>query len=154
LAPPRKPNHLKILAGTREDRINRNEPLPSESTIAPPVELSEGAQQIWNRLAPDLINQKCLSSWDVDMFVIFCDAAATYHDARRAMGSDYVTKGSVPGTTVKSALWRIMRDSADTMRTIGAKFGLTPSDRAGINLEKTALSGPERVLTGPERLLS
>jgi hypothetical protein len=48
VAPPRRPNHLKILSGELEDRINRNEPLPAESTtIVPPVQLSEGAQAVW-----------------------------------------------------------------------------------------------------------
>ena len=45
MAPPRRPNHLKILSGTREDRINRNEPLPAESAIVPPVQLSEGCRR-------------------------------------------------------------------------------------------------------------
>jgi P27 family predicted phage terminase small subunit len=124
MAPPRRPNHLKILQGERESRINRNAPLPGEATIVAPVELSDGAQKIWNRLAPDLIDKGCLTSWDVDQFVIFCDAAATYYNCRAALGSDYTVKGSVKDTTVKSPLWRIMRDCADTMRVVGGKFGL------------------------------
>jgi phage terminase small subunit len=105
VAPPRRPNHLKILSGELEDRINRNEPLPAESTtIVPPVQLSEGAQAVWDRLAPDLISKGCLSSWDLDLFIVYCDAAATYHDCRRAMGSDYTVKGSIKDTTVQSPL--------------------------------------------------
>ena len=69
---PRKPTHLKVLAGEREDRINRGEPLPTQSAIVPPVQLSDGAQKVWNRLAPDLIDKGCLTSWDVDMFAVFC----------------------------------------------------------------------------------
>ena len=53
MAPPRRPNHLKVLAGCRQDRINRNEPTPTEATIAPATPLSETAQAIWDRLAPD-----------------------------------------------------------------------------------------------------
>ena len=150
MAPPRRPNHLKILAGTREDRVNRNEPLPAESAIVPPVQLSEGAQAVWDRLAPDLIKKGCLSNWDLDLFIVYCDATATYHECRRAMGGDYTVKGSVKDTTVKSPLWRVMKDSSDTMRSIGAKFGLTPSDRAGIDVsERAPVSkyGPERILT-------
>lgn len=149
MAPPRKPTHLKILAGCREDRINRNEPLPSEDAIVPPVQLSDGAQKVWDRLAPDLIDKGVLRAWDVDMFVVFCDAVAGYHEARALMGSEYVTKGSVRDTAVKSAFWRIQRDCAETMRTVGAKFGLTPSDRAGLDLADTTPTpkyGPERIL--------
>ena len=142
MAPPRKPTHLRILAGTREDRINRNEPLPGESTVVPPVQLSEGAQRVWDRLAPGLIDQRCLTSWDVDLFVVFCDAAATYHECRAAIGSEYTNPGSVKNTTVKSPLWRIILDCAEAMRVIGAKFGLTPSDRAGIDLDQVRGAGP------------
>jgi P27 family predicted phage terminase small subunit len=149
VAPPRRPTHLKILAGEREDRINRNAPLPTESTVSPPVELSDGAREVWNRLARDLEDKGCLTSWDVDLFAVYCDAAATYYECRRAIGSDYTVKGSVKHTTVKSPLWRIMKDAADTMRTIGARFGLTPSDRAGIDVSDTKPTpqyGPERLL--------
>ena len=150
MAPPRRPDHLKILAGEREDRINRNEPLSAESTIVPPGQLSEGAQEVWDRLAPDMIDKGVLTAWDVDMFAVYCDASATYYECSAAMGSSYAVKGSVGDTTVKNPLWRVMRDCADTMRSIGAKFGLTPNDRAGIDLTEQAPAskfGPERILT-------
>lgn len=146
---PRKPTHLKILSGDREDRINRNEPAPSDSPIIAP-QLTPGAQKIWERLAPDLHDKGCLSAWDVDLFAVYCEAAATFYECRAALGSDYTTKGSVKDTTVKSPLLRVLKDAADTMRTVGAKFGLTPSDRAGIDLAETKPS-PQH---GPERLLS
>lgn len=147
---PRRPNHLKILAGEREDRINRNEPPPAESTIVPPVQLSEGAQAVWDRLAPDLIEKGVLSAWDLDLFVVYCDATAAYYQCAAAMGSSYAVNGSVRDTTVKNPLWRVMCDCADTMRSVGAKFGLTPSDRAGIDVAAASDTGPKQ---GAERIL-
>jgi len=38
------------------------------------------------------------------------------------MGTAYTVEGSVKNTVV-NPYWRIMRDYADTMRTIGGKFG-------------------------------
>lgn len=143
---PRKPNHLKILAGDREDRINRNEPLPSEGEIAPPVQLSEGAQRVWNRLAPDLIDKGVLSAWDTDMFCVFCKAAATFYEVSEQIGSEYTTAGSTKNT-VKNPLWQIMKEASETMRVVGAKFGLTPSDRAGLDTsENVPTYGAERIL--------
>jgi P27 family predicted phage terminase small subunit len=147
---PRRPTHLKVLSGERESRINRGEPLPTGDTIAPPVHLTDGAQKVWDRLAPDLIDKSCLTAWDADLFAVFCDAAATFYECRSAIGSDYTAAGSVGGTTVKSPLWRIMRDCAETMSRVGGKFGLTPSDRAGIDITTTET----KPTTGPERLLS
>ncbi len=148
MPPPRRPNHLKILAGEREDRINRNEPTPTEASVAPAMPLSAGAQAIWDRLAPDLTDKGCLTPWDADAFTVFCDAAATYYETRALIGSSYAVQGSVKNTVV-NPLWRIMRDCAEMMARIGARFGLTPSDRAGIDVSastETPKYGPERIL--------
>ena len=148
MAPPRRSNHLKILAGEREDRINRNEPLPTEASVAPAMLLSDGAQQIWDRLAPDLIDKGCLTRWDADAFTVYVDAAATYYETRAQIGSSYSVQGSVKNAVV-NPLWRVMRDCAETMARIGARFGLTPSDRAGIDVStatETPKYGPERIL--------
>jgi len=143
----RKPNHLKILEGVREDRINRNEPTPAPSEIAPAMELSDGAKLIWDRLAPDLIDKGCLSAWDVDLFTVFCDAADRYYELRSQLQS-YVVPGSVNNSVVNPLL-RIMKDAFETMNRIAAKFGLTPSDRAGIDVEDL----DDKPRLGPERIL-
>ena len=145
---PRKPMHLKLLEGEREDRINRNAPAPAEATIAPPYPLSAGAKAVWDRLAPDLIVKHILTAWDLDMFTVFCDAVATYQECGRLMGHDYLVEGSVKGTLVKSPYLRIMRDCSDTIARVGGKFGLTPSDRAGIDV-----SGKPAPRHGAERIL-
>jgi P27 family predicted phage terminase small subunit len=137
---PRKPTTLKILAGDREDRINRNEPMPAEGETLPPVPLSDGAQKVWNRLAPDLEAKGCLSTWDLDMFAVYCNAAATYYEVSERIGSEYVSEGSAKNTVV-SPLWRVLKDAAETMRVVGAKFGLTPSDRAGLDTSENVPSG-------------
>src|SRR5262249_19886823 len=145
---PSRPNHLKLLAGEREDRINRNEPLPSESTITPPVQLTEGAQRVWDRLAPDLQDKGCLKAWDVDLFAVFCESAAIFYDCRERLGTEFITEGSTKNT-VPSPLWRVMRDAAEIMTRIGGRFGLNPSDRAGIDVEDNTPApkyGPERIL--------
>jgi P27 family predicted phage terminase small subunit len=145
---PRKPTHLQILSGGREDRINRNEPTPAPATIVPPAPLSAGAQAVWDRLAPDLIAKHILTAWDTDMFSVFCDAVAAYQECKRLMGREYLVPGSVPKTWVKSPYLRVMQDCSETIVRFGSRFGLTPSDRAGIEL-----SGPP-VMHGAERLLT
>jgi phage terminase small subunit len=41
-----------------------------------PDTLTEGAGEVWDRLAPDLIARNVLTPSDVDEFVGFCDAVA------------------------------------------------------------------------------
>jgi P27 family predicted phage terminase small subunit len=146
-----KPTYLKVLDGTRESRINRSEPSPGDAAdVTPPGYLNDAALEVWNRLAPDLMEKGCLSFWDVDLFAAYCDAIAVYRDCRAKIAGDYVVKGSVPGTAVKNALWRVALDALDVANRIGARFGLTPSDRAKIDVttvEKKPTTGPERLLS-------
>jgi hypothetical protein len=48
---------------------------------------------------------------------------------------------------VKSPYWRIMCDWAETMARIGGRFGLTPADRAGLDVSSDVPTyGAERIL--------
>ena len=49
--PTPRPTHLRALEGAPEHRLNRDEPIPGEGVIVPPVQLSADAQAIWDRLA-------------------------------------------------------------------------------------------------------
>ncbi len=145
--PKPAPNHLKVIKGVAENRINRDEPTPSNGQIVPSVELSEGAREIWNRLVPDMIDKKVLTPWDVDLFVIFCEAYATFHECKEVMGREYVARGAAGGV-IKSPYWQIMRDAEAMMSRIGSRFGLTPADRAAIKVNQSEASkgGGERLL--------
>lgn len=145
-----RPNHLKALEGCREDRINRDEPVPSEGAVVPPVALSEDAQKVWDRLAPDLIKKKVLTSWDVDLFVAFCNATAMYYRAMAEMnGKEKLdTTGSRNQAAIDPA-FRVLEKADAMMRATGQKFGLTPGDRAAL---KVGDDGGRR--SGAARLLS
>lgn len=144
-----KPTHLKILEGVQESRINRDEPTPAEASLQPPSELSDAARAVWNRLAPDMIDKKVLTAWDLDQLVIFCDAVAVYHECKNLMGSNYTERGAAGGI-IKSPFWQIMRDCQSMMTQIGARYGLTPADRARLAVGD---SDPDEDV-GAERLLS
>lgn len=147
--PSGRPNHLKALAGEREDRLNRDEPLPSGSAaVVPPGELPDDAQAVWDRLAPDLIDKRVLTAWDVDAFAEFCRTVAVYNRAAVEVDSLPLTaKGAAGGVTVQPA-FRVMQAAAQMMRSTGQRFGLTPGDRAALKV--TSDEGPK---AGGERLL-
>ena len=146
--PSGRPNHLKALAGEREDRLNRDEPVPAESAVRPPCKLPDDAQAVWDRLAPDLIDKKVLTAWDVDAFAEFCRTVAVYNRAAVEVDSLPLTaKGAAGGVTVQPA-FRVMQAAAQMMRSTGQRFGLTPGDRAALKV--SADEGPK---AGSERLL-
>lgn len=152
--PKAAPTHLKVIAGTRECRINRDEPTPTEGKAEQPEGMTKDAAAIWDELAPDLIDKGCLTPWDVYTFEAFCEAVAQYRRCRDllyAAESDYgpfVERGAAGGV-IKSPYHQMMRDCIETMSKIGGRFGFTPGDRAGLTIEKMD-KGPQQ---GGERLL-
>lgn len=148
--PKPAPNHLKVLQGTKESRLNREEPIPSDiAEVVAPASISDGGRRVWDRLAPDLIDKKMLTAWDVDTFVVFCEAVATYHDCRLRMGDEYTARGAAGGV-IKSPYWQIMRDAAAIMAQFSSRFGMTPGDRASL---KAGVEEDSRPGAGAERIL-
>lgn len=148
--PTPRPSHLKALEGAHESRLNRDEPVPREGRVLPPVPLPDDAQAVWDRLAPDLIERRVLSSWDVDMFSAFCRATALYNRAAAEVAqSGYTVDGSVNGTKVVAPAVRVMTMAAADMRSFGQRFGLTPGDRAQLKVDHNVgpKSGAARLLT-------
>lgn len=140
---------LKLLKGTRQDRINADEPIPRIGEISPPVWMSEKALEIWAWKSPDLIEKKVLTEWDVEMFAVWCDAYARVAELSAYLtGVDSYTDFGSRGL-VKNPKFQALKDCWDTMLKYGARFGLTPSDRSTIKVDKPNENGK-----GAERLLS
>lgn len=148
--PKPAPNHLKVVRGDQESRLNRDEPVPTDLGPAiAPASISDGGRAVWERLAPDLIDKKMLTTWDVDTFVVFCEAVSTYHDCRELMGREYTAVGAAGGV-IKSPYWQIMRDCSAVMAQFSSRFGMTPGDRASLKANVDEDSGPR---LGAERIL-
>ena len=144
-----KPTHLKILEGVKPSRCNFDEPVPSDLPVRPPVKLPADAQAVWNRLAPDMIKQRTLTHLDVDMFSVFCRSTALFNRAAAEVEKGGLfAKGSTGNEIVHPAL-RVMVMMADSMRSVGQRFGLTPGDRATLRIEPNSASKStaQRLLT-------
>lgn len=133
--PKGRPTHLKALEGCREDRLNRDEPIPGGGVVVPPADLPHSAQAIWNRLAPDMIAKKVLTSWDVDEFANGCRIQALLNDALDvAEASPLVSPGSNNNLVLNPAI-RAVSTLEASLRSIWSRFGLTPGDRAQLKVD-------------------
>ena len=136
----RRPNHLKALEGVREDRINRDEPVPADMAVRPPVDLPADAVAIWNRLAPDLIAKKVLTCWDADEFANGCRIQALLNEAlTKAESSPLVAPGSNDNLVLNPAI-RAVTSLEASLRSVWSRFGLTPADRAGLKVSEDGRS--------------
>ena len=148
--PAPRPTSLKVLAGTRRDRINMNEPIPAEQPIHPPEAMSPAALEIWSELAPDLIRTKTLTTWDVPAFEMLCETLASWQRAR----ADVAGRGEViieqrlkykqtVEVEVPNPNWKILREAADLTLRLAARFGLTPADRSQLSIDPDPARGED-----------
>lgn len=140
---PSKPTALKLVDGTRRDRVNRAEPQPDVEIVPPAWLTDEVALAEWDRLAPDLIAKKVLTGWDVQAFAEWCAAVATIAKAERELATEghiverdvFDRNGAPSGKRVVRNEWsRVLHDALEVSARRAARFGLTPSDRSGISV--------------------
>lgn len=156
---PAKPTTLKLVDGTRRDRVNAKEPIPTEVEVEPPGWLSAEAVAVWDRLAPDLEARGVLTGWDVQAFAEWCHAVATIEEAERHLAVEghvidaevFDRNGVATGTRrVRNEWSRVLKDALEVSARRAARFGLTPSDRAGISVGGDSADDQR----DPNRLLS
>lgn len=155
--PAPKPTQLRVLHGDRKDRINTAEPQPAAADVLPPDWLSDDALEVWDGLAGDLESKGVLTAWDTEAFANWCDAVARRRDAAVHVAEEgavieqpvYNKNGEQTGVRLSKSPWLLALDAADAqVQRYGARFGLTPSDRAQLKI------GGKDDGMGAERLLS
>lgn len=122
------------LLGIDGGLLRPNEPKPARATVRMPSGMSERAKQEWRRLAPDMIAKGVLTFWDVNLFRAYCDQFWILDEARREIEERGSTVPGRNGEPVRNPAFSIYRDTIDMINRIGAKFGLSPSDRAGLKI--------------------
>ncbi len=148
---PPKPVALHILKGTyRKDRHGAKrtaEPLGDGSLPPPPADLTDDELAAWERLAPDCI-YKIHTKADVHAFQVFVQLWAQHqasylHIEKHGISDLTETKD---GRTVKqlSSEARMWMDLNGKLLSYFARFGLTPADRARVQvLEKGGKNGKQ-----------
>lgn len=155
--PAPKPTPLRVLHGDRKDRINTDEPQPAEADVLPPTWLDEAALEVWESYAGDLEDKGVLTAWDTETFANWCDAVVRRRRAAAALAEEgevidlpvFDKNGEQTGSRRGKNPWTLVLDSADAqVQRYGARFGMTPSDRAQLKIKPTDTG------QGAERLLS
>lgn len=142
---PAKPTRLKVLQGAREDRINRDEPVPVASVVKP-ERLSGVASDLWDELAPDLERKGVLTGWDVPAFAETCRWFGVYLSAMNRLEADGAIVEGSKGER-KHPAFQVARDAWDKFAQMAGRFGLTPSERQRISVSEDA-RGTDDLLTG------
>jgi P27 family predicted phage terminase small subunit len=135
--PAPKPTALKVLHGDYKGRPsarNTREPKPTKREIKPPAKMSNGAREVWDEIAPMLIEIGILTPPDAKIFAEFCEATVIVQIARaqiaRMLSGEYEPK---PGAANP---FNSYARAVITMTNLGGRYGLTPSDRSRLIVER------------------
>lgn len=148
---PRKPKppHLKVVDGNPGKRpIEKPRTAPSRPIA--PAHLSDGAKTEWGYVVPRLDEIGMLNKIDRTALEVYCEAVATHREAVASLRQGGVLVRGDKGRVVKNPAAQIVRDSATTIRLLGAEFGLTPSSRTRMALPDINTSDEEldEILSG------
>jgi P27 family predicted phage terminase small subunit len=151
--PAPTPTGVKLRQGeTRPSRVNRLEPLPRRSAPQMPRGMDRDAQKVWRRVVREMRGSDVILGADADVLRCYCEAVSRYAQAAEmyARSSILVTRDR---ELVKSPLHQVVRDNADAVCLFARELGLSPSARAGLRVEPSAVPGDiEDVLGPPPRL--
>lgn len=162
MARPRKPTHLKVVAGTDQPcRTNKKEPKPRRERPSPPAHLSDKAKTAWGAAAVILDRMGVLTEADGFALEGLCEALADLHQARSSLARPIIGR-RLDKETGEENVWTIAEAGelryvsfgkdgvmvrqrpevamiADADRRVSmwlAKFGLTPADRSRVSSSK------------------
>jgi len=137
--PSPKPDDLRAVEGTRPRGVGVSVPAPGGPPPECPAALSEGARQVWARLAPVCVEMGTLTSADGELFGILCQALADDAWARETLAREgRVVQSRTSGYLMPHPAIGIQRTAWATAMRLSQRFGLTPGDRAALRIPPAA----------------
>jgi P27 family predicted phage terminase small subunit len=143
--PSLKPTVLKVLEGNKY-AANPDEPKPKPIFPKPPAWLNQESKKVWKDLAPKLESLGLLTETDLLDFQNLCLAAAQLKMAQKVLDKEGLVmvfcKLDKDGNEVSRYIQQrpevtIVHKNMELVNKLGAKFGLSPADRAGVTSPKS-----------------
>ena len=131
----RKPTAIKRLEGNPGKRpLPRSEAAPRRADLKPPNGIGTEAKRRWHEVV-DALPPGLVTAADLPMLRVYADAWQTYHDAGKTIKrTGLIARSERTGTVYQHPAVGIRNQAAALIGRTAAKFGLTPSDRAGLEM--------------------
>jgi P27 family predicted phage terminase small subunit len=101
----------------------------------------EGAELIWNDIAPQLIRMKILKQSDLQALALYCNEFARYLKMATVLHEQGETYLTMDGTPRRRPEVQVMYESLRVVNTYQSRFGLTPADRDRLTVEQLEQKG-------------
>lgn len=148
-----KPTAQKRAAGNPgKRRLNDAEPEFESLLIAPPAPswMADYAREMWDKLAPELIDAKVLTRTDLHVLEGFCSAYSRWREAEEDVTRNGITIKSMMGRS-KNPACTVANEAMRQMTSYGAALGLDPASRARLVVPKAKKSNAFTALLGGAR---
>jgi P27 family predicted phage terminase small subunit len=142
--PAPKPNQLRLIEGTdskgRSGRVvdRTREPVAPTGALAPPYEMSDEAQHVWDVTVRDLSAMGLASPADARMLAVYCEACVTHQKATELLNKTSMIVRGDKSLVISKALL-IQREAANQILRFSQEFGLTPSARTRVEVTQGVL---------------
>ena len=139
--PKTQPTQLKIQRGNPGKRaLPKNEPQPASGFPPCSEHLTEMAREAWEMFSVQLESAGVGTALDATALELLCTSYAIYRDAAEQVakyGPCWVAKadGALPSFAF-SPYSSVMERERKNIKTLLAEFGMTPSSRTGLAVDK------------------
>lgn len=138
---PPKPTRLKELAGNPGKRaLNKREPRPTVAVPTRPAWLLPEAKREWTRLARELGPLGLVTLVDRGALAAYCQSWARYVEAERRL-TEMQSDPAVESIDLRRQAMVSNKRLTEVM-ALGAKFGLSPSDRTRLTVPTSESADP------------
>ncbi len=138
--PSKTPTGVKLAQGeTRPSRVNFLEPAPRRAMPTMPKDMDDRAKAVWRHVVREMASTEIIFAADRDVLRCYCEAVSQYVTAREVLGDNLLIRQH--GAFTKNPLHQIVRDSRDAVRLFARELGLSPSARAGLNVQMSGNGG-------------
>jgi P27 family predicted phage terminase small subunit len=131
-----QPTALKKLNGNPGKRpLPENEVTPTGKAGEAPEWLSEIGKRKWNEIKAILESINLVTDADRDFLAVYCDSYAEYVELTGLIEKQGRISVSEKGAPYQNPLVGQKNKAVEKMIKIGARFGMSPSDRTGLQIE-------------------
>ena len=146
--PKRKPTAILKLHGSRAVEQRKGEPIPPSGRPRCPSFVDDYAKQAWKQLIPQLEEMGVLAKIDRTALVRYCQTWSRWRNCAEFInqnGETYPLRDN-DGNVKCLQQWPqvgIYNKLADSLLRLEVQFGLTPSARAGLTVQKKQQSNDQ-----------
>jgi P27 family predicted phage terminase small subunit len=126
------PTPLKLLKGTRSDRVNAEEPRPEAARPACPECLDSFGRAEWERIVPELEALGILSQVDGAALALYCASYSIAVQADMEIGLYGLLLETGMGGLKANPAVAIARAARAQMHSLLTEFGATPASRSKV----------------------